>query len=325
MMTMLIHQSLFTDHRSPITDHRSLFTDHRQLFTDDRSPKRRLICLLVDFHTHTTSSDGTLSPEELVKKAKLIGIEALAITDHDTISAFYELDGKFDDDIDIKLIRGVEISAEYPTDSLHILGYNFKDIDTMGKVLNELIEYRNRRNEIIIQKMNSLGFKATIEEIKEIAKGEAVGRPHFARLMVNKGYVSSIDEAFDKYLRDGGLLFVEKKRLKPKEAIELIKNTGGVAVLAHPFEVLRGKNSEEDDITYIENLIGELISYGLDGIEVFYSTHTPNQINELIRIAKKYNLMITAGSDFHGVNRPSVKLGMNVPYKLLEKFLCSVI
>lgn len=283
-----------------------------------------MIRLLVDFHTHTTSSDGTLTPDELVKKAKLIGIEVLAITDHDTINAFYELDGKFDNDIDIKFVRGVEISAEYPTDSLHILGYNFKDFDVIGKVLNELIEYRNKRNEIIIQKMNAMGFKATIEEIRKIAKGKAIGRPHFARLMVEKGYVNSIDEAFVKYLRDGGLLFVEKKRLKPKDAIELIKNTGGIAVLAHPFEVLRGKNSENDDITYIENLIVELIDYGLDGIEVFYSSHTPNQINELLRISKKYRLMITAGSDFHGANRPSVKLGMNIPYKLLEQFLCSL-
>ncbi|MEN3043472.1 MAG: PHP domain-containing protein [Fervidobacterium sp.] len=280
--------------------------------------------MLVDLHTHTTSSDGTLTPESLVKKAKLIGLEVLAITDHDTISAFYELGNIFEDDIGIKLLRGVEISAEYPTDSLHILGYNFKDIDAIGKVLNELLEYRNKRNEIIIQKMNEMGFSATLEEIKQIAKGEAIGRPHFARLMANKGYVRSIDEAFEKYLRDGGLLFVEKRRLKPKEAIDLIKNAGGIAILAHPFEILRAKNTTEDDLNYIERLILELVDYGLDGIEVFYSTHASSQTNDLLKIARKYDLMITAGSDFHGDNRPSVKLGMDIPYKLLSKFLCAV-
>ncbi|MCX7654190.1 MAG: PHP domain-containing protein [Fervidobacterium sp.] len=280
--------------------------------------------MLVDLHTHTTSSDGTLTPESLVRKAKLIGLEVLAITDHDTISAFYELGNIFEDDLGIKLLRGVEISVEYPTDSLHIIGYNFKDIDAIGKVLNELLEYRNKRNEIIIQKMNEMGFSATLEEIKQIAKGEAIGRPHFARLMANKGYVRSIDEAFEKYLRDGGLLFVEKRRLKPKEAIDLIKNAGGIAILAHPFEILRAKNTNEDDLSYIERLILKLVDYGLDGIEVFYSTHTPSQTNDLLKIARKYDLMITAGSDFHGDNRPSVKLGMDIPYKLLSKFLCAV-
>lgn len=277
--------------------------------------------MLVDFHTHTTCSDGTLEPDELVKKAKLIGIEVLAITDHDTICAFREIDDMYEDDLDITVIRGVEISVEYPTDSLHILGYNIKDTESMGKVLDELIDYRNKRNELILEKMNKLGFHATMKELRQIAKGDAVGRPHFARLMVEKGYVGSMDEAFDKYLKDGGILFVEKKRLKPQEAIELIKKTGGIAVLAHPYDILSGKNSEEDDMTFLENFIKKLVDYGLDGVEAFYSRHSQNQTIDLIRIARKYDLLITAGSDFHGLNRESVNLGMNVSYKLIKNFL----
>lgn len=280
--------------------------------------------MLVDFHTHTTCSDGTLEPNELVKKAKLIGIEVLAITDHDTICAFREIDDKYADDLDITVIKGVEISVDYPTDSLHILGYNIKDTETMERVLNELIDYRNKRNELILEKMNKLGFHATMEELRKIAKGDAVGRPHFARLMVEKGYVGSMNEAFDKYLKDGGIFFVEKKRLKPQEAIELIKKTGGIAVLAHPYDILSGKNSEEDDMTFLENFIKKLVDYGLDGLEAFYSRHTQNQTIDLIRIANKYDLLITAGSDFHGSNRESVNLGMNVPYKLIKKFLAKL-
>ncbi len=278
--------------------------------------------MFIDFHTHTTASDGTYKPEDLVKKAKSAGIEIIAITDHDTVSGFNEINNEFDEDPSICVVKGVEISAEYPTDSLHILGYDFKDFETVGHVLNELIDYRNRRNDMILQKMNDIGFAASMEELKKIAKGKAIGRPHFARLMVEKGYVKSIDEAFQKYLKDGAPLFVEKKRLKPEEAIELIKNAGGIAIMAHPYNIVDGlpllpQGSPES----LEGYIAKLVDLGLDGVEAFYSTHTMSQTDELLRIAKKYNLLTSAGSDFHGENRPSVRIGMNTPYKYLKKFL----
>ncbi|MGQ9856875.1 MAG: PHP domain-containing protein [Fervidobacterium sp.] len=278
--------------------------------------------MVLDLHTHTTASDGTFRPNELIKKAEVIGLEVLAITDHDTISGFDELESTIEK-TDVTVIKGVEISAEYPTDSLHILGYNFKDSHRIAQVLNELIEYRNKRNEIILEKMNQFGFQATMDEIKRIAKGKAIGRPHFARLMVEKGYVQTIDEAFRNYLKDGGPLFVEKKRLKPQEAIELIKEAGGIAILAHPYQVLKDglPYPIADGIEDLESFIRYLVSKGLDGIEAYYSTHLPKQTEELMNIAKKYDLLITAGSDFHGDNRPNVKLGMNVPFKIVGKFL----
>lgn len=277
--------------------------------------------MLVDLHTHTTASDGTYHPNELVERAKMIGLEVIAITDHDTVSAFEELDERYYDDPKILVIRGVEISADYVTDSLHILGYNFKDDKVVKRTLKDLLDYRNKRNEMILEKMNAHGFYATMDELRQLAKGEAIGRPHFARLMVEKGYVKSLDEAFEKYLSDGGMFFVEKRRLKPAEAIELIKNAGGIAILAHPYELLRGKPSNENDWDYLERMIKDLARNGIDGLEVFYSTHTMTQTDDLLRIAKKYNLLITAGSDYHGSNRPDVSLGMNVPYKLLRPFL----
>lgn len=277
--------------------------------------------MLVDLHTHTTASDGTYHPNELVERAKMIGLEVIAITDHDTVSAFEELDEKYYDDPKILVIRGVEISADYVTDSLHILGYNFKDDKVVQRVLKDLLDYRNKRNEMILEKMNAHGFYATMDELRQLAKGEAIGRPHFARLMVEKGYVKSLDEAFEKYLSDGGIFFVEKRRLKPAEAIELIKNAGGIAILAHPYEILRGKPSNENDWDYLERMIKDLARSGIDGLEVFYSTHTMTQTDDLLRLAKKYNLLVTAGSDYHGSNRPGVSLGMNVPYKLLRPFL----
>jgi len=282
--------------------------------------------LVVDLHTHTTASDGTFKPMELIEKAKLIGLEALAITDHDTISGFQQIDETVEKDPKLLLIKGVEISAEYPTDSLHILGFNFKDSEKVAQVLNELIDYRNKRNELILEKMNNHGFKVTMEELKKIAKGKAVGRPHFARLLVEKGYVQSMDEAFQRYLKDGGLFFVEKRRLKSEEAIELIKEAGGIAILAHPYQILKdGKPFPiAPSVDSLEDFIKYLKFKGLDGIEAYYSTHTNSQIDELLKIAEKHDLLITAGSDFHGDNRPNVKLGLNVPYKHIGKFLARI-
>lgn len=282
--------------------------------------------MVVDLHTHTTASDGTFKPMELIEKAKLIGLEALAITDHDTISGFQQIDETVEKDPKLLLIKGVEISAEYPTDSLHILGFNFKDSEKVAQVLNELIDYRNKRNELILEKMNNHGFKVTMEELKKIAKGKAVGRPHFARLLVEKGYVQSMDEAFQRYLKDGGLFFVEKRRLKSEEAIELIKEAGGIAILAHPYQILKdGKPFPiAPSVDSLEDFIKYLKFKGLDGIEAYYSTHTNSQIDELLKIAEKHDLLITAGSDFHGDNRPNVKLGLNVPYKHIGKFLARI-
>lgn len=237
------------------------------------------------------------------------------------MAAFRELDELHLADPEILVIKGVEISALYVTDSLHIIGYNLKTTERLDRILSELLDYRNRRNEMIVEKMNAHGFRVSLDEVRALAGGEAVGRPHFARLMVDRGYVRSIDEAFERYLRDGGLFFVEKKRLTPAETVELIKESGGIAVLAHPYELLQGKPQGVGDLDYLEQMIKSLVGVGLDGIEAFYYNHTMTQTDDLLRLARKYGLCVTAGSDYHGENRPSVKLGVEVPYKVLKPFL----
>ncbi|MBS3740884.1 MAG: PHP domain-containing protein [Candidatus Cloacimonetes bacterium] len=265
----------------------------------------------LDLHTHTTASDGSYTPNELVKTAISNNLKYLSITDHDNIEALEEISEIPDK---LNFINGVEISAEF-SKTLHILGYNFnKNNLKLNKKLNELQDYRKNRNHKMLANMKNRGFHITWEELKEEAKGEIVGRPHFASLMDKKGYVNSYQEAFDKYLKKGAPLYLNKKRLAPDTAIELILQSNGIPVMAHPYQT---QLDEED----LESLIKKLRSYGLQGIEVFYSQHTDKQIEQYLKYAKKYELVITAGSDFHGTNKEYIELGMNVNREYIEPFL----
>jgi len=273
--------------------------------------------MFVDLHVHSTVSDGTEKPSDLLKKAKNISLELFAITDHDNISGSKLIyNGKHDDSI--YFITGVEISAEFKN-TLHILGYNF---DIENKALNETLcdlqEYRLKRNERMIKNMNDSGFRISMEELLNISGGEQLGRPHFARLMLEKGFVSSYQEAFDKYLKKGAPFYMDKKRLSPEDSIKLIKNAGGISVLAHPYQTkLEGEN--------LEKLIKKLKSQGLDGIEVFYSLHSERMTGEYLSYAKKYDLVATSGSDFHGENKKDINLGMNTPFAYLKDFIKKII
>lgn len=273
--------------------------------------------MFVDLHVHSTVSDGTEKPSDLLKKAKNISLELFSITDHDNISGSKLIyNGKRDDSI--CFITGVEISAEFKN-TLHILGYNF---DIENKALNETLgnlqEYRLKRNERMIKNMNDSGFKTSMEELLNISGGEQLGRPHFARLMLEKGFVKSYQEAFDKYLKKGAPFYMDKKRLSPEDSIKLIKNAGGISVLAHPYQTkLEGEN--------LEKLIKKLKSQGLDGIEVFYSLHSEKMTEEYLSYAKKYDLAATSGSDFHGENKKNIKLGMNTPFAYLKDFIKKII
>jgi hypothetical protein len=279
--------------------------------------------MLIDLHVHSTASDGTCTPEELLEEAADKGIEVLAITDHDTINGVKELPNVFKDVI---VIKGVEISAEF-NGVLHILGYSVDpNNERIDQTLTELQDYRLKRNLIMIEKMKSHGFDITLEELKEVGNDDLIGRPHFASLMIKKGYVDSYDEAFEKYLKKGALFYVDKKRLSPKESIEMILEADGIPVIAHPYQT--GLPDEE-----FEGLIKELKGYGLAGIEVFYPYHTDEMIEFYLNIAKKYELVVTAGSDYHGYNELKLngetdvpfELGMYVPYRFVSDFLCRVL
>ena len=270
--------------------------------------------MLIDFHTHTTASDGTLTPGQLVAEIKNNAIACFSITDHDTIEGVKAVKHI---PKGTTFITGVEISAEFPK-TLHILGYGFDPLHAeLNDALNQLQAFRKNRNTKMLQKMENLGFTISMEELIQEAGSDLVGRPHFANLMLRKGYVRSYQEAFDKYLKKGAPLYLNKKRFEPDKAIELIHKAGGIAVMAHPYQT----KLEEDAL---ENLVKELVSYGLDGIEVFYSQHTSEQVRQYKEYAAKYNLIATAGSDFHGANKPDIPLGITVSEVDIADFLSFV-
>ncbi|RAO99979.1 phosphoesterase [Petrotoga sp. 9PW.55.5.1] len=267
----------------------------------------------VDFHVHSTGSDGTNTPFEIIHLALNAGIKFLSITDHDTLDGVKMIqEGKSFNEINF--IVGVEISAEFPS-TLHLLGYGFDlQNEKLNSVLNQLQECRKKRNFLMIENMQRLGFQITLQELNEEAKGDLIGRPHFASLMLKKRYVNSKQEAFDKYLKKGAPLYLDKKRLNPNDAISLIKEARGVVVLAHPYQT----NLDEKEL---EELVKKLKNYGLDGIEAYYSKHTQKMTEKYQKLAKKYDLVTTAGSDYHGDNKKDIKLGIEIKEEEIRPFL----
>ena len=267
--------------------------------------------ITLDLHSHTTYSDGTSTPKELIAEATRKGCEFISITDHDNYDHIPHI-GMVPEGM--TYIPGVEISAEFKK-TLHILGYGFDpDHAELRSTLTSLQEARRTRNETMLKNMADKGFHISMDELIKESKGGVVGRPHFANLMLAKGYVSAYQEAFDKYLAKGQVFYMDKKRLEPKEAIRLILDAGGIPVMAHPYQTkLKGEE--------LEALVAELSSYGLKGIEAYYSKHSKEQQKEYLHYAKKYNLLPTAGSDFHGANKPEIELGINVPRVHLMPFL----
>ncbi len=270
---------------------------------------------LIDLHTHSTYSDGTYSPIELIKEAENIGLSAIALTDHDTVSGLKEF--KSYPSEKVKKVPGVEISVQMKDFNFHMVGL-FID-ETKGDIyekLNTLQKARANRNNKIIELLNQHGYKISINELKEIA-GEQLGRPHIAKLLYKKGYFNSPEEAFKKCLKKGGIAYVEKFRYPPDIAIKMIKNAGGISIIAHPGLIKINNNEKIKLIEYLKNL-------GLDGIEVFYSDHTKDDTEFFYNLAKKLNLLISGGSDFHGENKKGIKLGygrdnLSIEYKYYEE------
>jgi predicted metal-dependent phosphoesterase TrpH len=265
----------------------------------------------VDLHCHSTASDGTLPPAQVVRLAGESGLSALALTDHDTVGGIAEAQAQALR-IGLDFLAGIEISAEYPQPgTLHILGYG---IDPLSPQLNEmmrtLLEGRDNRNPRIVEKLRSLGVAITMAEVEQEAragsdelKHKPIGRPHIAAILLRKGYVTSIKQAFDKYLAPGGLAYFDKERLTPRQAIERIGQAGGVAVLAHPVQ-LRAENDAQ-----LERTVKDLVDLGLEGIEVIHSDHDEAMVEKCSHLADRFGLLKTGGSDFHGSNKKDIQLG----------------
>lgn len=257
----------------------------------------------IDLHVHTTASDGTMSPAEVVRYAKNKGLRTIAITDHDTIVGIAEglQEGR---KLGLEVIPGVELSVDFAKGTMHLLGYYIDH--TCVELLEKLTvvqRARAERNLKIVEKLRGLGIDIDLSEVKEVPEHGQIGRPHFAYTMVQKGYAQNIQDAFDRYLRKGGPAYVEKFKFSPEEAMSVIHKAGGVTVLAHPFTLNLLQLQD------LEPVIVELKKNGLDGIEVYYPEHSEGQMKVYRTLAKKHGLLLTGGSDFHGFNRDEVDIG----------------
>ncbi len=259
---------------------------------------------MIDLHSHTTASDGSCTPTELIGLARERGLRALGVTDHDTVGGLAEA-ALAAAAAGIELVPGIEISVDYIHGEFHLLGYyvDYHNRDFAERVAY-LQENRFNRNAVILRKMQETGLSVTMEDVEAEAGGGQIGRPHMARALVTKGYVGSVQEAFDRYLADGMPLHVPKVKLAPPEAIALVHRAGGVAVLAHP------KFLEFPDFAQLRAELQRLKDIGLDGLECYYSQHTEQETADYLAVAREFGLLVTAGSDFHGVSKPTVPLGI---------------
>lgn len=274
----------------------------------------------VDLHTHTTYSDGTLSPEDLVKHARAEGLSAIAICDHDTVAGVREgMDqGKVQG---IEVIPGVELSIEFPLPSgghMHILGL-FIDPESPGLLhgLDWLRQNREARTPKVLKILNENDVHITEEDVKQEAGDGSVGRPHIARVLMNKRYVTSIQEAFDRYLKKGAVAYVPKEKFPIEKGISMIREADGIPILSHPVHL--GLDVEE-----LASLIPKLKEHGLMGIEAYYPDHTPDNTALFLSLAKEHDLLVSGGTDFHGENKPKISIGvgfgnMDIPYTLVER------
>jgi hypothetical protein len=257
----------------------------------------------IDLHVHSTASDGSYAPGEVVRLAKEANLAAMALTDHDTVEGLDEALAA-GEALGLEVIPGVEISARFAGDSMHIVGLFIEHHDgQLNGRLEVLKKARADRNPKIVAKLNALGLKVSMDDVIRLSGGGQVGRPHIARALLEAGYVRSVQEAFDTYLRNGGPAYVEKFRFPPAEAIAMIREAKGVPVLSHPFTLGLGSAAA------LRELLKELQALGLAGLEVFYSDHTPEQEALYLRLARELDLLLSGGSDFHGLNKPDTALG----------------
>ena len=246
----------------------------------------------LDLHLHSTASDGRLSPEDVVQTAAQLGLAVISITDHDSVDGIAPALKAASSYPSLRMIPGVEVSTDVPHGEVHILGY-FVDY-TNPELVIKLAAFRNSRKvraQKMIDKLDSMGVHIEWTRVQDIAGSGSVGRPHIAQAMLEKGYVPSLKDAFNRYIGREAPAYVEREKMTPEEVVELITRVGGLAVLAHPAEI--------DDL---EHLIPHLQRVGLVGMEVYYNNYTPKTTQYLASLAHKHALIATGGSDFHGMD-----------------------
>ena len=262
----------------------------------------------ADLHVHTVESDGTYTPAQLVKEAIQRGLSALAITDHDTVGSVAQALTEARE-TELEIIPGIELTAQQDNQEIHILGY-FLDYQQQGLWDKLRLVQQNRVERVykIVENLKKLGVELNAQTVFNISGRGTVGRMHIARALLLDGWVNSTSEAFRKYIGDNSPAYVCGFRLSVSDAIKLIRDAKGVAVLAHPY------------ILDSDELITEFVDYGLQGLEAYYPEHSQSQVNFYLDLAKNLGLLVTGGSDFHGSVKPDIKLGtIKVPFELVEK------
>ena len=267
----------------------------------------------ADLHLHTTASDGTLSPRELVQKAASVGLEVIAITDHDTVAGIPPALEETRSFPNLLVVPGVEINTDTPQGEVHILGYSVDYSDPeFNRDLEKLRNSRYERGRTMVTRLADMGIDVDWERVMELSGGGAIGRPHIAQVMLEQGYISSLGEAFTEYIGHDRPAHVKREKLTPGEAVKAILKTGGLPVLAHPA-----------DIPDLESFVSELKRAGIMGIEIYYPHYRQNTIARLQAVANKYDLIATGGSDYHG---PHLSVGddigsIEIPTEVIEQFV----
>lgn len=258
--------------------------------------------MAVDLHTHSNKSDGSLSPTQLINEAKQIGLSAIALTDHDTVSGLTEALA-IGEKLGIKVVPGVELSCEYHGRDVHMVGL-FIDYqnETFLKTLQTFVDSRDERNKKMCQKLTDAGLPVIYEELCDMFGDSVLTRAHYARYMQKKGYIKSLSEAFERYIGDHCPYYIPREKVTPKQGVQLILSAGGVPILAHPLLYKLGKDE-------LAKLINELKEYGLAGLEAIYSTYTPSDERKMRSLALQSDLLISGGSDYHGAAKPGLELG----------------
>ena len=255
----------------------------------DGPNKGETVSALVDLHMHTIASDGTLSPTDLVRVLAATTLRLVAITDHDSLAGIAEAKRELANHPNLTLIPGIELSSDDGDSEVHVLGYHMDETDAeLHEILAAFHRNREGRGEIMVEKLREMGFDITWERVVEIAGTGVIARPHVARALMEKGYVSEMREAFDKYIGRGMPAYIEREKMTPEEAVALIRRFGGVPVLAHP--------------TYTRDpvaLVASLAKVGLAGMEVYYKNYDAATVAELKALADRHNLLALGGSDFH--------------------------
>ena len=267
----------------------------------------------IDLHMHTTASDGSNPPREVIRLAHEAGLQAVAITDHDNVNGVHEAmeAGK---QYGVEVLPGIELSADYEGTELHILGYLIDpEAESLSDLLSIALVNREERNQKIVEKLRAEGIQITMEELRQRHPGTVLGRPHMGLLMMEKGYVDSVKQSFREYMGKGAKCYVPKTCMPLEQAFSRILAAGGVPVLAHPFQY-------ELDDGELRKLIDLVKGLGCAGMECIYARYNEAQRQYLLDLAQEYDLIATAGSDFHGTPKPDILVGdIRGDYRIVER------